>query len=98
MAGKKEDRRFIESLKSVQRHYVHFPKATRLRIEAWVEKITAGAVSGNDSFALHRHRYASLLMHQCMKRALSDPFDKPPPGNYCFENRAGDSVFLHAAT
>ena len=83
----------MECLKAVQRHYVHFPKATRLRIEAWVQKIAAGAMSnGNDCFALHRHRYASLLMHQCMKRTLSDPFDKPPPGTNALLRNASPSA------
>eukprot|EP00611_Tribonema_gayanum_P030665 TRINITY_DN85_c3_g1_i2.p1 TRINITY_DN85_c3_g1~~TRINITY_DN85_c3_g1_i2.p1 ORF type:complete len:314 (+),score=100.35 TRINITY_DN85_c3_g1_i2:347-1288(+) len=56
---------------------IPFPK--QIRIERWIEKLTAPAASSNASSRKNRDAYLSLLAMDVERGDLREPFDRLPP-------------------
>ncbi|KAG5175799.1 hypothetical protein JKP88DRAFT_283292 [Tribonema minus] len=55
------------------------PKQTKIRIERWIDKLTAPAASSNASSRKNRDAYLSLLAMDVERGDLREPFDRLPP-------------------
>lgn len=73
------DRAFLKYLTEIEKAYLVLPKALRIRVEAWVEKLAS--TGSNNVWKKHRNAYARLLLNMVFNRCLEDPFHvKPPDG------------------
>lgn len=72
------DKPFADCIKEIESNYVSFPKANRIRIEKWVEKLVTSSDS-NPKWRRHRDLYARLLLSMVISKRLDDPFTQLPP-------------------
>ena len=68
---------FLSVVKEIEQQYVSLPKAWRLRVEKWVERLVTSG--GNASWARHRNAWARLLLVQVLAKKLEEPFLTQPP-------------------
>lgn len=71
------DRVFLQSLKEIEKTYTTLPKALRIRIERWVDKLSVCGT--NQVWKRHRNLYVKLLLNQVVGQNLSEPFHELPP-------------------
>jgi hypothetical protein len=71
------DRIFVSVLHEIERYYMEFSKAVRIRIEKWVQKLSL--TGHNLTWKKHRNAYAKLLLHMVLNRDISGPFVSLPP-------------------
>ena len=71
------DRAFLKYLTEIERAYLVLPKALRIRVENWVEKLTATGT--NPIWKRHRNAYCRLLLNMVLARNLEEPFHTNPP-------------------
>jgi len=71
------DRIFLSILHEIERYYMEFSKAIRVRVEKWVEKLSL--TGHNYTWRKHRNAYAKLLLNMILNRELSEPFNSLPP-------------------
>ena len=67
---------FVSAVKEIEASYGGLPKASRLRVEKWVERLVTSA--GNEAWARHRNAYAKLLLGQVLAKKLEEPFLSNP--------------------
>lgn len=72
------DKTFVDSLKEIEHSYVNLPKAVRIIVEKWIEKL---AISSDSNIVWKRHRnyYVKLLLGMVVGKSITDPFNHPPP-------------------
>jgi hypothetical protein len=71
------DKPFAHYLAEIQKAYVVLPKALRIRVERWIEKL---ATTGNNPvWKKQRNAYAKLLLSMVVSRHLEAPFNVLPP-------------------
>jgi len=68
---------FLSVVKEIEQQYVSLPKAWRLRVEKWVERLVTSG--GNASWTRHRNAWVRLLLVQVLAKKLEDPFLTQPP-------------------
>jgi hypothetical protein len=71
------DQVFVKYLSEIERIYIALPKAVRIRVERWVDKLVS--VGYNDIWKRHRNSYAKLLLNMIVNRNLESPFNVFPP-------------------
>ena len=77
MALTESDKVFSSVLHEIERYYMDFSKANRIRVEKWAEKL---ALTGHNlTWKRQRNAYAKLLLHMILNRDLSAPFSSLPP-------------------
>ena len=67
---------FIASILEIEALYKDFPKALRIRIERWVERLVNSG--SNPAFTSHRNAYTKLLLSMVRQSRFSEPFHKMP--------------------
>lgn len=72
------DKPFAECIKEIESNYVSFPKASRIRIEKWVEKLVISS-DANPKWRRHRDLYARYLLSMVISKRLDEPFSQLPP-------------------
>ncbi|GMH85588.1 hypothetical protein TL16_g10276 [Triparma laevis f. inornata] len=68
---------FAESLCTIERTYVHLPKAYRIRIENWAKKLSSPMPTL--SWRRNRNTYAHLLSSSIRNKDFREPFHRSPP-------------------
>lgn len=71
------DRSFANCLSEIEKSYLVLPKAARIRVERWVEKLVS--TGNNATWKKHRNEYARLLLNMVIARNLEAPFHVMPP-------------------
>lgn len=71
------DQSFASCLVEIERSYLVLPKAARIRVERWVEKLAS--TGNNPIWRKHRNEYAKLLLNMIIARNLEAPFNVSPP-------------------
>lgn len=71
------DRSFANCLAEIEKSYLVLPKAARIRVERWVEKLVS--TGNNPTWKKHRNDYARLLLNMVIARNLEAPFNVMPP-------------------
>jgi hypothetical protein len=71
------DQTFATYLLEIERSYLVLPKAARIRVEKWVQKLVA--IGNNAVWKKQRNDYAKLLLNMIVIRNLEAPFNQMPP-------------------
>jgi len=69
---------FTDCIKEIESNYVSFPKAHRIRIERWIEKLVTSS-DLNPKWRRHRDLYARFLLSMVISKRLDEPFTQFPP-------------------
>lgn len=70
------DQSFASCLAEMEKSYLVLPKATRIRVERWVQKLVS--TGNNPTWKKHRNEYAKLLLSMIVARNLEAPFNVMP--------------------
>jgi len=71
------DKTFAQYLSEIEKSYLALPKAARIRVERWVEKLVT--TGNNPIWKKHRNEYAKLLLNMVISKNLESPFNSMPP-------------------
>ena len=70
------DQSFASCLAEIEKSYLVLPKAARIRVERWVQKLVS--TGNNPTWKKHRNEYARLLLSMIVARNLEAPFNAMP--------------------
>lgn len=68
---------FLKCLREIEKAYLVLPKAQRIRVEKWIEKLVL--TGNNPTWRKHRNAYTRLLLNQVIAKHLTEPFNIIPP-------------------
>lgn len=68
---------FLKLVQEIEKEYRNMPKAMRIRVEKWLEKLVL--TGSNAVWRKTRNAYARLLLDMVISKRLTEPFHQLPP-------------------